>query len=537
MKEGSAEYAKHFIQETIDERWIKAIVNCVGPWMADRNKSDWEIVRFTSIRMGILKEGISRKAFSEIIYTFCREILGGDMTPKKLEMNMGKCIWLNQMAMFDILPDAHLLRKLDKEIQDLIEKGYHIVEETVPTIEKRLQFFFENRFANDSNKKIRMNPYYSDIVRPQLSIEYYDTESFFNRNEPSFIRAYECVNERVTVDKVWELHGRYTSFPASKLSIVSPFNFNQEVMRIAAEHKIQLIMIDPKKEITEKNFILSRNDDSTTFQQMAMAVLQGFQPMDTSVLIFDNFTITTSISESLWVNGFYSNQTHTIHTPFIPDKTIERMAETYTSIRNEEELIKRLGNGDMSINIKEIAQQLKLSYVCENMQNGHVGQIDLHSQCITLDSKLWHNRGRLRFTMGHEIGHFVLHRSLFSSCGYTSTYADNDASIYQTNTICDNDIKRMEIQANKFSSALLMPKEMVCFAINKTNAIGKLYSDNAIMYWDENEPSSMQECNRLIHHMAELFHVSATAMRIRLVNLGFIVEGAKPKNRELFLDF
>lgn len=90
---------------------------------------------------------------------------------------------------------------------------------------------------------------------------------------------------------------------------------------------------------------------------------------------------------------------------------------------------------------------------------------------------------RQRFTLAHEIGHFMLHRDKIGG-----GIVDN--VMYRSNLS-----SRYEVEANKFAADLIMPVHHVH---NKLNEIGGVISDETIV------------------SLANHFRVSQAAMRIRL---------------------
>lgn len=95
------------------------------------------------------------------------------------------------------------------------------------------------------------------------------------------------------------------------------------------------------------------------------------------------------------------------------------------------------------------------------------------------------NKGRYRFTLAHELAHWILHKELILSDNTEAAFIDG---VHNT---------RMEKQADYFASALLMPMG----AVKKYyySLFGKGYSRS-----------------NLITAMAENFQVSKQAMQIRL---------------------
>ena len=87
---------------------------------------------------------------------------------------------------------------------------------------------------------------------------------------------------------------------------------------------------------------------------------------------------------------------------------------------------------------------------------------------------------RQRFTIAHEIGHYILHRNLLRAQGCSVAYRKQE-----NNTI--------EQQANRFAAALLMPRNLVINEYRKTSNI---------------------------KNIAKSFGVSTHAICVRLMQLG-----------------
>jgi Zn-dependent peptidase ImmA (M78 family) len=104
---------------------------------------------------------------------------------------------------------------------------------------------------------------------------------------------------------------------------------------------------------------------------------------------------------------------------------------------------------------------------------------------------------RQHFTLGHELGHYFLHKDYLKSQNGivdNDTYLDGPNMLYRADDI---EKTQIEIEANNFAAALLMPEDLLRRA---WQAFG-----------------SIQEC-------ARIFRVSAIAMSIRLTRLGLIKE-------------
>lgn len=94
-----------------------------------------------------------------------------------------------------------------------------------------------------------------------------------------------------------------------------------------------------------------------------------------------------------------------------------------------------------------------------------------------------HNKKRQRFTLAHELGHYILHKE--KNTGFKD-------AIFFRNEVLDS----MEYSANEFASQLLMPEVNIKKCI-ETDGI------------------------RNVGQLAEIFGVSAAAMKYRVLSLGY----------------
>jgi Zn-dependent peptidase ImmA (M78 family) len=106
------------------------------------------------------------------------------------------------------------------------------------------------------------------------------------------------------------------------------------------------------------------------------------------------------------------------------------------------------------------------------------------------------HENRQRFTIAHEIGHFLLHKG-------TKVHFDEDFRVNYRNALSSEATNTEEIEANSFAAELLMPADFLRKDLLKIQP-----DDNAI--------------GTVIQSLAVRYRVSARAMELRLVNLGFI---------------
>ena len=105
-----------------------------------------------------------------------------------------------------------------------------------------------------------------------------------------------------------------------------------------------------------------------------------------------------------------------------------------------------------------------------------------------------HHRNRQRFTMAHELGHYVLHRN-------KGIHIDKKS--FSRNALSQSGLDLIEVQANQFAAELLMPRELI-----EKDLIGK----EDLIDLEED----------IICKLAKRLKVSTAAMSIRLQSLGYL---------------
>lgn len=147
------------------------------------------------------------------------------------------------------------------------------------------------------------------------------------------------------------------------------------------------------------------------------------------------------------------------------------------------------------VNIEAMIEDLGINLVRKgNLDPEIAGQIERltdGSYRITVNSS--NNYFRRRFTMAHELAHWILHRDLIEAgVDDTPAYRSTNAGMFFNQNIRPTH----ETQANQLAAYLLMPDELVRKHFNET---GGSLAD-----------------------MAKKFLVSQDAMRIRLQGLGLV---------------
>lgn len=154
------------------------------------------------------------------------------------------------------------------------------------------------------------------------------------------------------------------------------------------------------------------------------------------------------------------------------------------------ELLKANGIRTLPIPVETIAWNLGVEIKYEPAEDSLSGALVRNRKQVVIGVNSAHHSNRQRFTIAHEIGHFVLHRGI-------KLHVDEDFRV----NLRDGSSSVEEMEANAFAAELLMPAS---FMDRETRKLGRI---------DE------QGKKRL----ARRFQVSVMAMEIRLANLGLAI--------------
>lgn len=155
-----------------------------------------------------------------------------------------------------------------------------------------------------------------------------------------------------------------------------------------------------------------------------------------------------------------------------------------------------------SINVEKVAEFLGLEIKEDDLGSDVSGVLVIKNGkgVIGVSKDETDNIVRRRFTIAHEIGHYVLHR--FSQDLFIDQH--NFKAVFHRDTSSSSGKVTMEREANAFAAALLMPKTLIIKELSK-----KSYSFNFVEEEEED----------IIYRLAKEFKVSRQAMTFRLANL------------------
>lgn len=177
-----------------------------------------------------------------------------------------------------------------------------------------------------------------------------------------------------------------------------------------------------------------------------------------------------------------------------------------------------------------------------------LGAIYFNKKLIVVDQSLVPEdfpsmRGRYRFTLAHELGHWRLHRHLYLRRKNQRSLVP-DAENRPDHVLRSDQSDPKEVQANRFAACLLMPREMVKRAWHEWHgSMDPIYLDDLkarrqqiltaeVLRRGGFKPGDDAENIMLFEHacrpLAETFQVSPESMRYRLVDMKLLLDKKEP---------
>lgn len=155
--------------------------------------------------------------------------------------------------------------------------------------------------------------------------------------------------------------------------------------------------------------------------------------------------------------------------------------------------------------------------VCDD-DFGRVKPLYIERGTILVDSRLMEKTYRMRFTLAHEVSHWLIHQKAFSAIDFTIAAKEGNAD-YSRSQKERKDSDKLERQADFLASCLLMPKPTLHMAI----------TDFFAYYGEKPQRIKKHSCamhslyaQLLPQYIANIFQVSQQAAKIRLEKLGII---------------
>ena len=559
------ELASYFKQPGDAVRWCMAIEGPVAKWVEAHNtrgeggKGLWEVVCFASAQKGVFDMSLPRNKRAAMLVKFCPDAFrkpGKEMAfcPSKeisaLQTSMEHYKHNSQLKLFDKLCDSNKLRTYISEIKSLFD-GQELPpppQEEVPTIEESVEAYLRNSFNDGETAfprfRLHIKKDYGDGIVPDLALAMYQHQNFLDNDKPSCVWAYEFLYYPLTTDKLYAFIGKYAKHRGLlKPYIVSPYSFDGDLISIAEDNAVGLILVNQHTPMTKDSYIVQRSIEDYAQWQYDMAVLKGQLDMSTTLMIYDSeySFLTSSLSDWLVSKHIWVKPGTFIKAPFLTNEFIERKADELTRSQVEAQK-KRLAMLSSDVNKRiigqhcinlfsleispyDIAKELGISYLYTTLHsNEQLGFLDVNTGTIYLQP-LNNNFQRDRFTIAHELGHHQLHLSLFRQHNYKSV-GESNTTINGNASIIKGEQKWLEHHANYFAACLLMPQELVkeLYTMVHYLYIQQRYGDKfGPLYYNPEQVETHDSYSSVVVRMAHIMNVSIQAMHYRLIKMGLLI--------------
>ncbi|WP_151993693.1 ImmA/IrrE family metallo-endopeptidase [Buttiauxella massiliensis] len=148
-----------------------------------------------------------------------------------------------------------------------------------------------------------------------------------------------------------------------------------------------------------------------------------------------------------------------------------------------------------------------------------LGSMDAKNNIIKISDSLEFNSHRWRFTLAHEIGHYIFHHDFMLKNKIDEHVdIDDNYSIVEF-SMKSNLFRRLEWQANMFANSLLMPRKEVFDSIISLVAELDIRSFNSGIVYVDDQQCNIHNYKYIVSKLKKKFNVSATIVEIRLKQL------------------
>lgn len=176
------------------------------------------------------------------------------------------------------------------------------------------------------------------------------------------------------------------------------------------------------------------------------------------------------------------------------------MYSKQTIRRKALECLKNCGIESFPVDLEKVADTFGVKISYQDLENRELsGLLSISDDGAMIVVNAEHHLNRQRFTIAHELGHYVLHANQG-----TKLFLD---AIYHRSSVSSEGTDSMEIEANRFAAELLMPIHFLKQAIAEEEDRDLLIASNG------------KDQRDLVKGLSTKFGVSPAAISIRLGDL------------------
>jgi len=369
----------------------------------------------------------------------------------------------------------------------------------------------------------------SDIIF-DIAIEVYPEGS----TELSFLVLIECKNysRSVPVGAVQNFSDSVKQVGGHKGIMISTSAFQEGALNVCRSRRIGVMRYFNKGDFewTLRRSVSAGTRPNTPDHAPARAleIFKGITETDYQSSIYDLYCYsderhTNSLSE--FIQNLLGDEHKALYAPprnlsiirFIPEEKIEDLVA---------ENLAKISYSGSTVPLRELRRSLRVNAREasvsgeEAMSRNAFGKITFNPlEIVIFRDHPDLTVPRRQFTVAHELGHYLLGHGRYMQqefCGGSDIERDGRSGILAL------DIARMEWQANRFASCLLLPREQFIASfiklIEQHNIKDKGYG---VLYVD-NGPWNLRTFISIVGTLASEFGVSQSVVEYRLKNLGLL---------------
>lgn len=160
------------------------------------------------------------------------------------------------------------------------------------------------------------------------------------------------------------------------------------------------------------------------------------------------------------------------------------------------EILRTHGVTEPPVSVEQIAEELGLIVAYHDLEDDVSGMLIRHGEGPAVVAvNVRHHENRQRFSISHELGHFLMHQD------QPSVFVDDLLVHFRAET-GNKTYDPREAEANAFAASLLMPRDFLTEDLQR-------------------KPIDVSD-DTAVRSLARRYGVSVQALTIRLANLGFV---------------
>jgi hypothetical protein len=398
-----------------------------------------------------------------------------------------------------------------------IQKGDILEEKLYEALKDMIdswKFIAQKRFC----KIFRQKKYFSEDRKDNITFDVAIEVTFDWHTKPTTIYIFECKNHtknRVTAAVLaWfsrEVEGVWQNVIPT---MVTTIWLQKSALEFAKTNRIGLIIL---KDTSPLDWVMPRKQEEKNKASYLISIWDEYMPIGSFVGVYWNSDYNSVGDFLVWISLIddYSITSRQFYIPYISGESIKKIVSNTSS---------NLYIWDR-LETKKLCSYLTDKYwlifdfdmlpTFDMDWSEILGKTFIEENKISVSSSLHYDSGRWRFTLVHEIGHYILHRSLLQE--RIKEITDNENSIWLNENVVN--IPRIEIQANLFALELLLPKDSFI------RVVRKFLSDERFIEWYifvDSQTWNQRNLIKAVYHLSTHFWVSRTVAKRYLIESWFV---------------